>query len=76
MGRQIEPSCAPALDRLAHAGNLVGAEIIDDDDITLVAGGARTFSTQVRKMLPFMAQAMTKGAVIPRRAATPGEVFQ
>ena len=38
IGRQVEEAGASRFDRLAHAVNLVGAEIVDNDDVVLAQG--------------------------------------
>ena len=76
--RQVEQEGARRRDRIAHPGDLVGGQIIHDDD---VAGRQRRDQAAldiVRKISPFIARSMTNGAVTAstRRPATNVVVFQ
>ncbi len=77
-GRQVEQDGAGCLDRIAHAGDFVGRQIVHDDDVAGSQGGDQATLDIGAEDLPVMARSMTKGAVTAsaRRPATKVVVFQ
>jgi hypothetical protein len=54
VGRQIEQIGVAILGRLAHAFDLMGAQIVHDHDLAGLHVGARICWTQARKIAPFI----------------------
>ena len=78
VGRQVEDLGAAGGDGIADAGDLVGWEIVEHDDIAAPEGRGEHVPDVDPEASPSMAPSSTQGAVSPerRRPATKVMVFQ